>query len=82
MTIQFDTALTLQPAKTTTALTLTRFVDSPERKVVRAFFAELALPLILWEGETYDAAGQYTDSDIAARVREILATTAGTIPQQ
>jgi len=28
--------------------------------------------LILWEGDSYDSAGQWTDSDAAARVLEII----------
>ena len=28
--------------------------------------------LLLWRGEAYDAAGQYTDADITARVEALL----------
>ena len=45
--------------------------DNPDRKIVRAFTAEVGL-LVLWEGDSYDAIGQWTDSDVITRINELL----------
>jgi len=60
-----------EKSKTVTTLTVTRLVDLPKKKVVRAFVEELDEPVVLWEGEAYDAAGQWTDSDVEARLTEL-----------
>lgn len=60
-----------EKSKTVTTLTVSRIVDLPKKKVVRAFVEELDEPVVLWEGEAYDAAGQWTDSDVEARLTEL-----------
>jgi len=60
-----------EKSKTVTTLTVTRLVDLPKKKVVRAFVEELDEPVVLWEGEAYDAAGQWNDSDVEARLTEL-----------
>jgi hypothetical protein len=60
-----------EKSKTVTTLTVTRLVDLPKKKVVRAFVEELDEPVVLWEGAAYDAAGQWTDSDVEARLTEL-----------
>ena len=60
-----------EKSKTVTTLTVTRIVDLPKKKIVRAFVEELDEPVVLWEGEAYDAAGQWTDSDVEARLTEL-----------
>jgi hypothetical protein len=60
-----------EKSKTVTTLTVTRIVDLPKKKMVRAFVEELDEPIVLWEGEAYDAAGQWTDSDVEARLTEL-----------
>lgn len=55
-----------------TEITIVRVVDVYEQKIVRAFIKELREPLVLWEGAEYDAAGQWTDSDVEARVVALL----------
>ena len=60
-----------EKSKTVTTLTVTRIVDLPKKKVVRAFVEELDEPVTLWEGAAYDAAGQWTDSDVEARLTEL-----------
>jgi hypothetical protein len=52
-------------------VTIEEVTDNAERKVVRAFTKELG-QLVLWEGEAYDAIGQWTDTDVQARVLELL----------
>jgi len=67
---------TIVPAetKTLTELTIIRIVDLPVEKIVRAFVKELQAPIVLWEGAAYDAAGQWTDSDVTARILVLFAS--------
>lgn len=60
-----------EKSKTVTTLTVARIVDLPKKKMVRAFIEELDEPVVLWEGAAYDAAGQWTDSDVEARLTEL-----------
>lgn len=47
-----------------------RIVDRQKEKKVIAFF-ENGLPQVtLWEGEEYDKVGQWTDADVATRLKE------------
>lgn len=52
-------------------LTIQRMVDLPAQKKVVAFVNELHKPIVLWEGEAYDNAGQWTDADVSARILEL-----------
>ena len=60
-----------EKSKIVTTLTVTRLVDLPKKKMVKAFIEELDEPVVLWVGEAYDAAGQWTDSDVEARLTEL-----------
>ncbi len=57
-----------EKSKDITKLTVSRVVDLPKQKVVRCFIEELDEPIVLWEGAAYDAAGQWTDADVEARL--------------
>jgi hypothetical protein len=57
-----------EKSKTISSLTVNRVVDLPKQKVVRVFIEELDEPVTLWEGAAYDAAGQWSDSDVIARL--------------
>ena len=59
---------------TLTEINITRIVDRPNDKIVRAFIRELFEPLILWEGAEYDTAGQWTDVDVQNRIITLLNT--------
>ena len=76
MNINFDKTITVvtQPEKTlkTTTLTIQRMVDIPTQKIVRVLFKEIPMPYVLWQDNTYDAIGQWTDVDIENRVKEIF----------
>jgi len=52
---------------TISTLTIDRIVDLPNEKIVRVFINEVG-PIELWVGEAYDAIGQWTDSDVQARL--------------
>jgi hypothetical protein len=75
ITLPNSVVRTIVPAetKTLTELTITRMVDLPGDKIVRVFVKELHAPIVLWEGDAYDAAGQWTDSDVTARILELFA---------
>jgi hypothetical protein len=60
-----------EKSKTVTTLTVNRVVDLPKKKIVRVFVDELDEPGVIWEGAAYDAAGQWTDSDVQARLTEL-----------
>lgn len=54
-----------------TSLTVKRLVDKPEKKTVVAVVKEQKGKISLWEGAAYDAIGQWTDSDVVARLNEL-----------
>ena len=62
--------------KTITTLTIVRTVDLPQQKIVKAFVQEINTPIVLWEGATYDSIGQWTDTDVEARLEAIYGATA------
>lgn len=53
-------------------VTIQRVTDNPSMKSVVAETLEIGL-LTLWENEAYDAIGQWTDSDVIARINELMA---------
>ena len=67
--------ITLVPAQTKnfTSLTIDRVVDLQSEKKVFAIITELYEPVDLWVGASYDAIGQWTDTDVANRIRQIFA---------
>ena len=60
-----------EKSKTVTTLTVSRIVDLPKKKMVRAFVEELDEPVVLWEAASYDAIGQWTDTDVQTRLTEL-----------
>jgi len=60
-----------EKSKEITTLTINRVVDLPKQKIVRCFCEELDEPVILWEGEAYDKAGQWNDDDVQKRLNEL-----------
>jgi len=60
-----------EKSKTVTSLNVNRVVDLPKQKMVRCFIEELEDAIVLWEGAAYDAAGQWTDADVEARLIEL-----------
>jgi len=62
-----------EKSKTISTITIERIVDLPSAKIVRCFVKELDEPVVLWEGAAYDAAGQWTDADVAARLTALYA---------
>lgn len=58
--------------KSISTLTIQRMVDLPEKKEVRVFVKELSEPIVIWSGADYDAAGQWTDADIEAKLNQLF----------
>jgi hypothetical protein len=48
-----------------------KFEDSPVNKIVVAFCRNHPTRIILWEGEVYDAIGDWTTQNVIDRVLEI-----------
>jgi hypothetical protein len=60
-----------QILKTISSITIHSIMDmSSFEKRVTAHTSEFG-PVVLWENESYDAIGQWTDSDVIARIKEI-----------
>jgi hypothetical protein len=47
-------------------------IDSVGDKVVMAQIRPFSKPLVLWSGEAYESAGDYTQAQVEARVTELL----------
>lgn len=47
------------------------FIDSPIRKTVTAICRNHPVRILLWEGDAYDAIGDWTNADVEFRVKEI-----------
>lgn len=57
---------------TTDEIHVIRVADIHDTKTVRAFIKGCVNPIVLWEGADYDAIGQWTDTDVANRIKAIL----------
>ena len=53
-----------------TEITINELVDLPTRKLIVAKTKEIG-QIILWKDADYDAIGQWTDSDVVARISEL-----------
>ncbi len=42
------------------------------RKIATALIKPFMRSIVLWKGDDYDAAGQFTDADVDAKVKEIV----------
>ncbi len=75
MKIVFDTPKEVVVVKelkiTVNELTINEITDNADAKTVAVSTKELG-QLVLWEGDAYDAIGQWTDADVTARVNDLL----------
>ena len=65
-----DVVVVKEIKTTLSAVTITHYMEFPDRKIVRAGTREMG-DVVLWEGAAYDAIGQWTDSDVQARITEL-----------
>jgi hypothetical protein len=59
------------PSVTLEELTIT-LIDEPHNRIVRASIRPCSRPLVLWQGEDYTAAGDWTQAEAEARILELL----------
>jgi hypothetical protein len=52
-------------------------IDNATRKTCTAQIRPCAQHIVLWEGAAYDAAGDYTQAQVEARVLELLGSDVG-----
>lgn len=75
MIVTFDSPIKViqvpEKSATLASVTVTSMTDQPGARKVYAQLAE-GQNLLLWSDAAYDAIGQWTDSDVEARVKEIL----------
>tara|TARA_R110000868_G_scaffold257091_1_gene514185 strand:+ start:235 stop:468 length:234 start_codon:yes stop_codon:yes gene_type:complete len=65
-----EITVTQARVKTITTITVTEVTDSPKRKTVVAQTNELG-SIRLWKDDEYDAIGQWTDTDVINRIKEL-----------
>lgn len=74
--MQLPAPVTLNPPGLGRPVTLTSvdvtLLDSHRLKKVQAHLRPFVRPLTLWEGDAYDAAGDYTQAQAEARILELL----------
>lgn len=56
---------------TSTKVTIIEMIDNPGRRQVIATMYEQPGMIVLWEGDAYDAIGNWTNEDVIARINEI-----------
>lgn len=75
LTVDFPNEVVLKEIPATqikaTQIKIKQIVDESENKKVIAF-TDKAGKIVLWEGAAYDAIGQWTDSDVQARIIELF----------
>jgi len=67
-----DLIVVPQQNKTIEQITISSIQDFPKRKLVQAITKEIGI-IVLWEGTSYDTIGQWTDTDVENRIKEIYA---------
>jgi len=74
MIVTFDSPKTIvtipQVTKTVSTVNVVQLTDLPESKVVFAYTAEVGR-ITLWTGSAYDTIGQWTDTDVVNRIKEL-----------
>lgn len=77
LVIKFDTPVTYTPPTpapvTYEQVEVQRITDDAVSKTVTAFVNQGARSYVLWRGAEYDAIGQWTDTDVANRLKQLLA---------
>jgi uncharacterized protein (DUF2164 family) len=67
---QKEVVIVKEVKRTITEITVLEIKDLPEIKRVEAITKELGI-ILLWEGEAYDAIGQWTDTDVINKLKYI-----------
>ena len=72
LTVDFVPPIMLRN-KEVSKVIVTAVIDETGKKIARAIIHGYK-NIILWEGDSYTNAGQWTDTDVINRVKEILTT--------
>ena len=51
-----------------------KYEDSPSTKTVTLYTDSILGTIVLWEGSSYDAIGQWTDANVVTRLKEYITT--------
>lgn len=54
-----------------TSITIDHMIDYPETKMVNVYIKEFINYVTLWQGAEYDAIGQWSDTDVINRIKEL-----------
>lgn len=65
-----DVIVIQERTRTISQVTIIELIDNPTKKTVVAKTNEVGI-ITLWSGADYDAIGQWTDSDVEARIQTI-----------
>lgn len=75
--IKFDSPVVYNPPApapiTYEQIEVINMIDDPVNKIVTVFINQGDRSYVLWRGDNYDAIGQWTDADVATRLKELLA---------
>lgn len=74
LTITLPQPINIQIGETVSVseIKINHVMDEYARKRVVVYFENGLPPRVLWEGDAYDAIGQWTDSDVEARILELF----------
>lgn len=67
---QKDLVIVKEVKKVITEITILELRDMPETKTVQAVTVEMGI-ITLWQGEEYDAIGQWTDQDVINKIKSL-----------
>lgn len=67
----YEAVIVEQKTKIIDKLTVRSLIDFPLQKKAVAQIRELNDPVVLWEGDAYDAIGQWTDTDVQNRLNAL-----------
>lgn len=70
--VQFGQVIQEEMTATFSGVTLREIIDNPGDRIVTARFLEPLPDLILWQGDDYDLAGNWTQTQAETRIIEIL----------
>jgi hypothetical protein len=62
---------TAEVKKTISEINILSMNDLPNKKEVKVFTKEKGV-VLLWSGDEYDQAGQWTDDDVKSRIKVVL----------
>ena len=64
----------VQATQQISTVTVERYVDLPQQRIVRAFIVELNRPIDLWVDDSYVSIGDWTNAQAEARIIEVLSS--------